>query len=347
MFRIDHKHEDWRGIDLSFIPMFAPWQGYASALGAAPTDDAQLLFVDGNVVSIGREVQAKCTVLTMVQEGAVRFTQIICHMAIDLTVLYVHTEATQQYVLHYHNHIEIRAGITVNYQVRYQGQHHFLQILEVFHCREQAQLNYAIVSHEQPQALRIMQQLQLEVAEHGKVQIFLGLAHMLWHSFVLQAALQGQQAQVHLKGNAYLGQTACSHRIVRIKHYCSDTTSTVNLLAATTARAQFAAKIYSENAPSLKAIDMQQRCRGIVLSAMSMLSFVPALQVNAGEVQASHSVALHTLPQQAWWYLQKRGLTAADVQQTVVLNLFKAALFNFQNQNAEEACLQRLMALLR
>jgi Fe-S cluster assembly scaffold protein SufB len=219
-------------------------------------------------------------------------------------------------------------------------------VVDVIQCHAHAQLIYLLDSHEIPQTLRVMHQLNLNLASYSLAQIFLGLLHFTLHSFTLKAELQGCKTQLHLKGISYLAQAACNHRVLNVNHRCSQSTSTLQLLACTTEKACFIGRASSVNAKDLHTLDLQQQFKGILLSDTSTISFVPSLSINAGEVKATHSVAIYTLHRQHLWYLQTRGLSYPHIRHTVVMNILTGGFFSFQEQLVEVALLQKLVSLL-
>lgn len=123
-----------------------------------------------------------------------------------------------------------------------------------------------------------------------------------------QVTLQGEGAEVELRGAWVLSGKAQAHASVRIEHvapFCRSQQLFKGVLAGH-ARASFSGMI--DVAPEAQKTDAYQMNKNLLLSDRATANTKPELEIRADDVKASHGATIGRLDPDELFYLQARGL---------------------------------------
>jgi Fe-S cluster assembly protein SufD len=143
----------------------------------------------------------------------------------------------------------------------------------------------------------------------------------------MQVELQGEAAQLHLRGLQYgRAHGQLSHQL-QVNHAADHTVSDIEFRAVADGQSYvgFRGLIYVPK--TIKGVDANEQTRSILLSSQAEIQAKPELEIYSGEIACRHGATVGSLDENALFYLQSRGFSEAESRH-VLIEAFVGSIFN-------------------
>ncbi len=149
-----------------------------------------------------------------------------------------------------------------------------------------------------------------------------GCAYQLQRSDV---DLHGPHAQVRHAGLLLTGDLNVDQQVYT-RHNAPDTDSQVQVLTLASGKSRSVANAFTYIAPGARDANVHQRLWGIALEGQPRLTLRPHLEILHDQVAAVHGATWGTLPEDALFYAQQRGLDPATARRLIIEGKARALL---------------------
>ena len=243
------------------------------------------------------------------------------------TALFVHHHYSQAGLAAPHSFLEVGAGSSITLVEFFSADDHdvlAIPSVEVV-VHEGAKFRYVFVNLWNNSA-RVVPTVHAKVEKDAYFQmLFAGLGTRLTKAF-FESDLVGEGSKSEVLG-LVLAQGRQHYDVdAQQNHRVGNTVSDVLCHFALTDRARtvFAGNILCE--PSAQKIDGYQQNRNLILSDKARADSMPRLEIEANDVRCTHGASFSTYDADQRFYLQSRGMTAAEAEHLLVTGFFAAVV---------------------
>jgi len=152
-------------------------------------------------------------------------------------------------------------------------------------------------------------------AHYAQVLVAAGSGYHLQHAS-LELHAEGASARV---GSVVFAAGSVLQQQVRITHRAAHTHSAVEALVLARGTARAVVDAHTEIAAGASQTDARQRLAGVPTAGQPRLVLQPHLEIGHDQVQAAHGATWGSLPEDALFYAQQRGL-AEDQARSLILD---------------------------
>lgn len=134
----------------------------------------------------------------------------------------------------------------------------------------------------------------------------------------LEIHLDEPGAEVDLKGFVHASDSMSIDHTVTIVHHAEQTSSNqyVKSIADNKSKVKLISNVKLEQ--SAKQASADQLTKSLLLSEQAEIEAKPILEVDQDDVKASHGASIGSLDKQALFFLQSRGLSKTEAEQTLL-----------------------------
>lgn len=258
-------------------------------------------------------------------------------------LVYIHT-AAQNTMLHLQNYILLDEGAEATLIEHHLGQddsRYFSTLVNTIQLEQHAQLTLYRWQEQGLQSYHI-NRLYLNQAASSIARLFnMDLKGHLIRNETMQI-FNGEHAQCHLSG-LYLGKGK-QHidNYITLQHQQPHCVSTQLFKGILDDRSHcvFSGKVVV--AKDAQKTDASQHNANLILSTQAEIDTQPQLEIYADDVKCTHGATVGQLDEDALFYLQSRGLSAAMAKQILVYSFAASALQAIEQETIRKVCQQRL-----
>ncbi len=160
----------------------------------------------------------------------------------------------------------------------------------------------------------------------------------------VQVGLRGVGARTELFGLFVAGEGQHIDNHTTIRHAAGQTQSRENFrgVVGNRGRGVFNGKVIVE--PGCQRIDAEQRNDNLLLGEQAEVDTKPELEIYANDVKCSHGSTVGDLDAEQLFYLQTRGLSAADARSVLTTAFAATIIDHIRDETLRAQALERVTA---